>query len=64
MQNQKQVKLFAFQLADKRQPDAKPEQQWKVRNGVSTAACTAIPTGHDMYRDASKWNGPDGGIYC
>jgi hypothetical protein len=37
-----------------------------MRDGVATAACTqVIGSIHDMmYRDASQWNGPDGGIYC
>lgn len=66
MQNQQQSKLFAFKLAEQRNTDAKPAQAWKVRDGVAAAACTqVIGSIHDMmYRDASQWNGPDGGIYC
>jgi len=65
MQKQQQSTLFAFKLADKQHQDAKPAQEWKVREGVSVAGCTDAGGLHgNMYRDASTWNGPDGGIYC
>lgn len=65
MQNQKQPKLFAFKLAQKSTQESTPAPQWKVRDGVAVAACTAAGGIHDnMYRDKDKWNGADGGIYC
>lgn len=57
MKNQNQAKLFAFKLAKKTQ-EAKPEQQWKTRDGVSTAGCT-FPA--ERY---SSTRGKDAGMYC
>jgi hypothetical protein len=63
MQNQKEVKLFAFKLAGNQQQDAKPAPQWKVRDGVASAGCT--DTGIDgEWKMATTWGGPDSGIYC
>lgn len=63
MQNQKESKLFAFQLAEQRQGEAKPAQQWKVRDGVAVAGCT--DTGEDgVWKMATNWGGADSGFYC
>jgi hypothetical protein len=59
MQNQQQVKLFAFKLAEKQDQQPKPQQQWKVREGVSVAGCT----GEDA-RWSSNLGVADAGIYC
>lgn len=61
MNKQNPNKLFAFKLAkkmDKKNQEAKPEQQWKVREGVATAGCT-FPS--ERY---SNYFGKDNDIYC
>jgi hypothetical protein len=63
MQNQQQATLFAFKLAQKRQEDAKPAQQWQAREGVSVAGCSG-PDAYENYRGPSTWGGADGGVYC
>jgi len=64
MQKQEQSTLFAFKLADKQNQDAKPAQQWKVREGVAVAGCTDVPSLHNnMYRFSTQWS-EDGGVYC
>ena len=56
-------KLFAFQLADKRE---RGDGKWRARDGVSVAGCTELPNGN--YRDNIFANGhpapPDGGYFC
>ncbi len=64
MQNQQQVKVFAFKLAEQRSKDAKPAQPWKVREGVSVAGCTVSDEEGAPYRDRSPFAGSDGGDYC
>jgi len=64
MQNQKQTKLFAFKLADQREQQAQPAQQWKARDGVATAACTYVDVENLMLRASDRYVGSDGGIYC
>lgn len=63
MQDQQQSTLFAFKLAEEQTQDAKPAQQWKVREGVSVAGCTDVYPEKGLYRAADRWNA-DGGIYC
>lgn len=62
MQIQKETKLFAFKLAEKKQEQAKPVTQWQVRDGVSVAGCTD-PTG-DLNVRYSQSRGVDNGVYC
>jgi hypothetical protein len=62
MQIQKETKLFAFKLAEKKEKEAKPAAQWQVRDGVSVAGCTD-PTGEFNVR-YSQDRGIDNGIYC
>ena len=64
MQNQQQNKLFAFKLADQREPQAQPAQQWKVRDGVATAACTYVDDKELMLRASDRFVGSDAGVYC
>ena len=64
MQNQKQTKLFAFQLATQRDQQAQPAQQWKVRDGVSVASCTYVDNDPVMQRAGSEWGDLDAGLYC
>ncbi|MEW6372112.1 MAG: hypothetical protein AB1584_14345 [Pseudomonadota bacterium] len=64
MQNQKQTKLFAFQLAAQRDQQTQPAQQWKVRDGVAVAGCTYIDNDPLMQRYTSEWGDMDAGIYC
>lgn len=54
----KEVKSFAFKLAEKKE-QSKAQAQWKVRNGVATAGCT-FPS----ERDRSRFGGNDNGLYC
>ncbi len=56
---EKQVKLFAFELAEK-QDDKK---QWQVREDVSVAGCTD-PSGEGDFRFSSATWGRDKGIWC
>ncbi|MEW6731014.1 MAG: hypothetical protein AB1489_06735 [Acidobacteriota bacterium] len=61
MNKQNSTKLFAFKLAkklDKKTQEAKPEQQWKVREGVAIAGCT-----FPAERYGTRFNA-DGGVYC
>jgi len=64
MENQKQIKLFAFQLAAQRDQQTQPAQQWKVRDGVSVAGCTYIDNDPLMQRATSEWGDIDAGLYC
>jgi hypothetical protein len=63
MQNQKQPKLFAFQLAEQRGKNASPVPAWKVREGVSVAGCTVLDEEGAPLRWSSV-NGSDSGDYC
>jgi hypothetical protein len=62
--NHKQ-KLFAFKLAakeDAKKETAKPDAQWKGRDGVSVAGCTEYRFPDNLrYTGAS---GADNGAYC
>jgi len=62
MQIQKETKLFAFKLAEKKDQDAKPAAQWQVRDGVSIAGCTTSvdPQNPRGSRDL----GIDNGVWC
>lgn len=62
MQIQKETKLFAFKLAEKKDQEAKPAAQWQVRDGVAVAGCTD-PTG-DLNVRWSQSRGIDNGVYC
>ncbi|MEW6372110.1 MAG: hypothetical protein AB1584_14335 [Pseudomonadota bacterium] len=64
MQNQKQPKLFAFQLAGQREQQAQPAQQWTVRDGVSVAGCTYVDRLSLSLRFTSAWGVADAGMYC
>ncbi len=64
MQNQKQTKLFAFRLAEKRNQAAKPAQPWKVRDGVSVAGCTLLDEEGTPSRESNRFEGSDSGAYC
>lgn len=64
MQDQKQTKLFAFQLADQRKQQAQPAQQWKLRDGVAVAGCTYVDVEALLTRYTSEWGDADAGIYC
>ena len=57
MIKQNETKLFAFKLAKKTQ-EAKPEAQWKAREGVATAGCTFPSERYSTVR------GRDNGVYC
>ncbi|MED5523260.1 MAG: hypothetical protein VX447_00690 [Pseudomonadota bacterium] len=56
MNKQKDTKLFAFKLAEKKQ-DVK-QQKWTARDNVATAACTG------PFTRASTQTSYDGGVYC
>ncbi|MNL83009.1 hypothetical protein D3C87_2105430 [compost metagenome] len=59
MNNQQEKKLFAFKLAEKKtETQAKPEAQWKARDGVAAAGCS-FPS--ERY---SVGAGGDSGVYC
>ncbi len=58
MKNQKEKKLFAFKLAEKKAQATKPDAQWKAREGVATAGCS-FPS--ERY---STRVGTDNGVYC
>lgn len=62
MQIQKETKLFAFKLAEKKQEEAKPAHQWQVRDGVSVAGCTLAEG--DWERRFSGNGGYDNEVYC
>lgn len=64
MQNQKQAKLFAFQLAEKRGQEAKTGQQWKAREGVTALGCTYVDVDAGLLRASDRYVGTDAGIYC
>lgn len=64
MQNQKQTRLFAFKLAEKRKETMQQAQQWKVRDGVSVAGCTVLDEEGTPLRESSRAVGSDGGNYC
>jgi hypothetical protein len=65
MQNQNQSKLFAFQLAEKRKQQAKPAEQWKIREGVSSAlGCTYVDVDAGLLRASDRYVGTDAGTYC
>ncbi|MBB3118354.1 hypothetical protein [Pseudoduganella violacea] len=53
-----QMKVFAFKLAEKK-AQAKPQAQWKVRDGVATAGCS-----FPVERASSRAGSPDFGISC
>lgn len=63
MQIQEPKKLFAFQLAEKR-AQAKPAQQWKVRDGVAVAGCSVLDEEFAPLRETTPRLGTDGGDYC
>jgi hypothetical protein len=67
MGDQKKAKLFAFNLAVKQEEKAKPEAQWKVREGVAVAGCTG-PVNFENYRESisvfGAYMGRDKGYYC
>ncbi|UMR28788.1 MULTISPECIES: hypothetical protein [unclassified Massilia] len=52
-----QTKVFAFKLAEKK-AQAKPQAQWKARDGVATAGCS-FPS-----ERASSRFGSDNGLSC
>lgn len=59
MNNQQEKKLFAFKLAEKKaETRAKPEVQWKTRDGVAAAGCS-FPSERYAVR-----TGSDTGVYC
>ena len=59
MKNQQEKKLFAFKLAEKKtETQAKPEAQWKTRDGVAVAGCS-FPSERYAVR-----TGSDSGVYC
>lgn len=62
MQIEKQTKLFAFKLAEKKEQGTKPATQWQVREGVSVAGCT-MKTGDFDVRYSTR-TGVDNGVYC
>ncbi|NVE00280.1 hypothetical protein [Massilia sp. BJB1822] len=53
-----QTKVFAFKLAEKK-AQAKPQAQWKARDGVATAGCS-----FPVERASSRAGSPDFGISC
>jgi len=62
MQIQKETKLFAFKLAEKKEKAAAPAGQWQVRDGVSVAGCTKADGDHDFrFSDGVS---PDNITYC
>lgn len=63
MTDRKEAQLFAFKLAEKQAQQAKPATEWKVRDGVAVAGCTD-PTHTGDFRDTSRLNQADKGIYC
>lgn len=63
MQNEKQARLFAFQLAEKQEKQIPQQTAWKVRDGVAVAGCSG-PDAYDNFRAPSTWGGADAGIYC
>lgn len=64
MQNQNQAKLFAFKLAEKRDAQTQPSQQWKVREGVATAGCSWVDVDAGLLRASDRYVGNDAGVYC
>jgi len=62
MTTQKETKLFAFKLAEQKSQEAKPAQQWQVRDDVAVAGCTD-PTGNFDLRYSSN-RGTDDDIWC
>lgn len=57
MNKKNETKLFAFKLSAKSQ-SIKTQDQWKVRDGVSTAGCT----GWEL-RGYDRW-GREQGVIC
>ncbi|NVE00282.1 hypothetical protein [Massilia sp. BJB1822] len=57
----KEVKSFAFKLAEKKQ-ETKSEAQWKVRDGVSVAGCSGQMD--PRYIQAGNAKIRDEGWYC
>ena len=58
-------KLFAFKLAvkeDAKKESAKPDTQWKGRDGVSVAGCTDFRFPDNLRYGAGS--GSDNGVYC
>lgn len=64
MQSQKQTKLFAFRLAEKRSRESQPAPAWKVRDGVSVAGCTLLDEEGTPSRESNRFEGSDSGAYC
>ncbi|GAA4352799.1 hypothetical protein [Kangiella taiwanensis] len=57
MNKKNETKLFAFKISAKSQ-SIKTQEQWKVRDGVSTAGCT----GWEL-RGYDRW-GREQGVIC
>ncbi|ACV26983.1 hypothetical protein [Kangiella koreensis] len=57
MKKQNETKLFAFKMSEKTHA-TKAENQWKARDGVSTAGCTGW-----WARGYDRW-GNENGIFC
>lgn len=62
MQIQKETKLFAFKLAEKKEKGAKPAAQWQVRDGVAVAGCTFTVDPENPR--GSRDFGIDNGVWC
>jgi len=63
MQIQKETKLFAFKLADKKEQDAKPgATPWQVRDGVAVAGCSTM--GGTVEPREGRSGGTDNGVWC
>ncbi|GAA4352794.1 hypothetical protein [Kangiella taiwanensis] len=58
MKKQNEAKLFAFKVSEKTQ-QVQSSEQWKARDGVSTAGCSGMFSRADDY-----YRGRDQGIYC
>ena len=65
---QKQSKLFAFKLAEKKVSEAKPATQWQVREGVAIAGCTVVDKFGNYAESYFQWPTgvyiADKGYYC
>ncbi|WP_341503683.1 hypothetical protein [Gallaecimonas sp. GXIMD4217] len=58
MNQQKNTKLFAFKLAEKKQ-EVKSGEKWQARDNVATAGCSG------PWARADDWRfGKDAGMYC
>lgn len=63
MQIQKETKLFAFRLAEKKDKDVKPgAAPWQVRDGVAVAACSTM--GGTVEPREARNGGSDNGVWC